>query len=512
MVISLKDLESALANQVTMTVPSACYRERYQTVPFTDSVAGGVERSLTETGRWLLKSLETMTHLTGWVLDTDYAMNRIRVSTAHGGGIAVLIGRQELDDCDPVALLDCFTCAACGCDTSRIEHGNRWKVVPGIGMRARSVCVSCGGRGDRAARATREIAERDQRLGIHQQAIVWGRGGHGVRLEKTMAEGNYTIKINSGGGEFFDPKAIARAMRGEFDRYADKQVASVLGRDDQLDAHRAAIQWADREINKAIGGQMVALQPDGTVKKAEPAKSAHEFRVGDRVRLSHPGWAKVIRGAVTTIAELSPRNWFKLKMTIDGRPLECGSGMFDPLFKVGSRVRYGTDVGTILEPSTEKEGQRWAVRIDGKPSNVLWHRSDSDLELLDSPPIAQPKPEQKAKPCDWCGDKVHQSEKGTDAHVRECVPLEKLYRERIAAGGADCPEARDEVRRFVMQRGTLRIVNEGVTNGDADRVMATRPRGEKMLSLDQRIAAARVEERPRHASDWSAWSTFTDES
>ena len=80
-----------------------------------------------------------------------------------------------------------------------------------------------------------------------------------------------------------------------------------------------------------------------------------------------------------------------------------------------------------------------------------------------------------------------------------------VYRERLSAGGVDCPEERDAVRRFMRRRRVDYPLL--MLTSDTDRMMATRPRGEKMLSLDQRIAAARAEQEvKRGAHDWDVFS------
>jgi len=472
-------------------------------LPLADHVTGNTETKLTETGRWLLKALETMTGNAYWEMSAEQYENRVKAYNP-ASKLRFSIGRQEMDELDPVVLLDCFTCAACGCDTSRIESHRCGFVQSENWKRARGVCEACypKRRAD-VDDAISRVEARNQRLGIHPQAIMWQRGGHGVRLEKSMAikyEGKIEFSCPLQDDEFYE------ALRS---------------------THRAISDWADKQITTVLlgqdvnSGQMVVRKPDGTVGPAGAAKPAHEFRVGDRVRLSHPGWAKVIRGQVTTITEIAKDDWFKLALLVDGRPLECGSGMFEPLFKVGTLVNIGFSggrTGTI----TRRVSGYWEIPADDDLKGSPYCRYDKDIEPIDLQSMPKvnghdqyawmPKVEPKTPDCPWCGDAYATSQQGTTAHVRDCLQYDKLYRDRLSAGGADCPEARDEVRRFVKRRSELRIVNEGVTNGDADRVMATRPRGEKMLSLDQRIAAAQAEERPRHASDWSAWSTHTDES
>lgn len=479
MAVSVAELAEALSKETIL----ADMRQQWDRgklawtagIPLADSATANSETKLTETGRWLLKALETMTGNAYWELSAEQYENRITVYNP-ASKLRFSIGRQELDERDPVTLLDCFTCAACGGDTSWIARHARWRVQDSkrnLGRPTRALCDSCGPISPE--RTTLQVEARNQRLGIHPQAILWQRGSYGVRLEKQMA-----IKYEQTEALTIPPPTEEE----QADLRHWKQLGAQMG--------AAASLALDRHVAQVLYGQ-----------------PAHEFRVGDRVRLKHGG-------AMVKIELLCGES---IKVKGDGPMLTVGADEVEPLFKVGSRVQYGSDVGTIRSPSTEKQGQRWAVHIDGKSDDELWHRVDSDLELVSQVnghdqyawmPNTQPKPEQPVKPCDWCGDAYATSAKETDAHVRECVPLERLYRERLVAGGADCPEAREEVRRFVKrQRGNL--IPRVETAWD-DHRQSTRWGGKQVATLDQRIAAAQVEETPRHASDWEVFSGASWES
>lgn len=521
MAISLKDLTEMMSERTVADwykfsmVPylGIDYAKGHKaiTVPLADRATANTETKLTETGTWLLKALETMTGFGGWELSAEQYENRITVCeiALH---MRFSIGRQDLDERDPVALLDCFTCAACGCDTSRLGP-SRWRIQDrerSLGRPTRALCESCGKpAGDDST--VLHIEQRNHRLGIRPEAILWQRGSHGVRLEKAMALTNYDIKIGfDGTPEFFDTNAVARAMGEAFARHTDKLVGQALG--------AAQVTSSVSLDGGRTIGHVVKTNDDGSVTVAVnspggpvESKPAHEFRVGDRVRLSHPGWNAAIRGKVATVLRMGSRGLI-LKDAIG--EWDVNPGEVEPLFKVGSRVRAnGCSEGVIAEPFFGN-GTRWAVKLSNGVSIAY---RDDQLEPLDSPPVPQvnghdqyawiQKEGPRGQRCDWCAESGKVS-----VHATQCAALESLYRDRISAGGADCPEARDEVRRFVKRRSTLIVVNETVTNGDADRVMATRPRSEKMLSLDQRIAAAHVEAKPRHASDWEVFSTATSES
>lgn len=113
-------------------------------------------------------------------------------------------------------------------------------------------------------------------------------------------------------------------------------------------------------------------------------------------------------------------------------------------------------------------------------------------------------------PCDWCGavqpanaDTIIRNHCGDS----RCRQLERLYRERVSAGGVDCPEERDSVRRFVVGQWEVKPLPRPRDFDGMNR------RGLKHEPLDHRIAAARAEQEvKRGAHDWDSWSTATSES
>jgi hypothetical protein len=233
----IESLSGLLAADYMFAMPSS-----YDMSIIGVDMAKGNDMTVTEPtdlGRWLIKSIQTMT---GRTVQRIAFETQDSLSVVMRDGPSFVIGREYIQDSDPVKLLDYLTCAACGRGCFQVYETHRWRICSWDGV-VRALCRDCGLTNPEVI--VHKIQERNQRIGI-PDALFWQRGEHGIRLDgKPMNRAIIPVTND-------EVTKLVSAMRDAADLHVDKQVAAAL-----------------------MG-----------LPTAEPApNTAHEFRVGDRVRV-----------------------------------------------------------------------------------------------------------------------------------------------------------------------------------------------------------------------------------